>query len=65
MTRLKDKHRSQKIQALVNDSDFLKDIIQSILQEFLETEITGFLGAAPYERVKERKGYRNGISPGC
>ena len=63
MTQLKDKHRSREIQALVNDSDFLKDIIQSILQEFLETEITGFLGATPYERVKERKGHRNGYKP--
>ena len=63
MTQLKDSHRSQEIQALVNDSDFLKDLVQNFLQQYLETEITEFLGAAPYERVKERKGHRNGYKP--
>lgn len=63
MTQLKDSHRSQEIQALVNDSDFLKDLVQNFLQQYLETEITEFLGAAPYERVDERKGHRNGYKP--
>ena len=63
MTRLKDSQRSQEIQALVNDSDFLKDLVQNFLQQYLETEITEFLGAAPYERVKKRKGHRNGYKP--
>ena len=63
MTQLKDSHRSQEIQALVNDSDFLKDLVQNFLKQYLETEITEFLGAAPYERVDERKGHRNGYKP--
>lgn len=63
MTQLKDSQRSQKIQALVNDQDFLKKLIQEFLQEFFETEITEFLGAAPYERAEDRKGHRNGYKP--
>ncbi|HUU26662.1 MAG TPA: IS256 family transposase [archaeon] len=63
MTQLKDSHRSREIQALVDDSDLLKNLIQKFLQEFLETEITEFLGAAPYERVTKRKGHRNGYKP--
>ena len=63
MTQLKDKHRSREIQALVNDSDFFKDLVQNFLQQYLETELTEFLGAAPYERVKQRKGHRNGYKP--
>jgi transposase-like protein len=63
MTQLKDSHRSQEIQALVNDQDFFKKLLQEFLQEYLETEITEFLGAAPYERVEDRKGHRNGYKP--
>jgi len=63
MTQLKDSQRSQEIQALVNESDFLKGILQNFLQEFLETEITEFLGVAPYERSEHRKGHRNGYKP--
>ncbi len=63
MTRLKDSKRSREIQALVKDGDFLKNLVQNLLQQYLDTEITGFLGAAPYERVKQRKGHRNGYKP--
>jgi transposase-like protein len=63
MTQLKDSQRSQEIQALVNDQDFLKNHLQEFLQEFLETEITEFLGAAPYQRVEDRRGHRNGYKP--
>ena len=63
MTRLKDSQRSQEIQALINEPDLLKDLLQGFLQEHLEAEITEFLQAAPYERVKNRKGHRNGYKP--
>ena len=65
MTRLKDSKRSREIQALVNDSDFFKDLVQNFLQQYLDTEITGFLGAAPYERFKQRKATGTAISPAC
>ena len=63
MTQVNDSQRSGEIQALVNDSDFLKELLQSFLQEHLESEITEYLQAAPYERVEKRKGHRNGYKP--
>lgn len=63
MTHVNDSQRSGEIQALVNDSDFLKELLQSFLQEHLESEIAEFLQAAPYERAEQRRGYRNGYKP--
>jgi len=60
MTQVNGSQCSREIQALVNDGDFLKNLFQNFLQQYLETEIAEFLGAAPYERVKERRGHRNG-----
>ena len=48
----------QKI--LLDDSDFLKSIIQQNLQQILEAEFASKIQAMPYERTEERQGYRNG-----
>jgi len=45
---------------LLDDPDFLKEIVERVLQEILEAEMTEHLGAAPYERSEGRKGHRNG-----
>jgi len=63
MTQVKDSQRSHEIQALVNDSDFLKQLLQSFLQQHLESEITEYLQAEPYERSEKRTGRRNGYKP--
>jgi transposase-like protein len=63
MTQVKDSQRSHEIQALVNDSDFLKQLLQNFLQQHLESEITEYLQAAPYERAEQRTGHRNGYKP--
>lgn len=42
------------------DKDFLKPIVQAILQEVLEAEMTEALGAGKGERVEGRLGYRSG-----
>lgn len=63
MTQVNDSQRSLEIQALVNDRDFLKQLLQSFLQQHLESEITEYLQAAPYERAEQRKGHRNGYKP--
>jgi len=63
MTQVKDSQRSHEIQALVNDSDFLKQVLQSFLQQHLESEITEYLQAEPYERGEQRRGHRNGYKP--
>lgn len=43
--------------------EFLKEMVQTVCQELLETEITECLRARPYERTEERVGYRNGYKP--
>ena len=48
---------------LLDDPGFLKEIVERVLQELLEAEMTEHVGAAPYERTTERKGHRNGHKP--
>ena len=43
--------------------DFLRELVQRTVQQVLETEMTGFLGAGSYERNGERRGWRNGYKP--
>jgi transposase-like protein len=47
-------------EALLDDPNFLKEIVRRVLQQVLETEMTQHVGAAPYERTEDRKGQRNG-----
>jgi transposase-like protein len=49
--------------ALVDDPDFLRDLVTHVVQEILEAEMTAHLGAAPYERTETRIGQRNGYKP--
>jgi transposase-like protein len=35
--------------ALLDDPNFLKEIVERVLQEMLEAEMTQHIGAAPYE----------------
>jgi putative transposase len=48
---------------LTDDPDFLRLIVERVIQEVLEAEMTAHLRAEPYERNTERKGYRNGYKP--
>ena len=48
---------------LLDDPAFLKEIVQRVVQELLEAEMTEHLGAAPYERNATRTGQRNGHKP--
>jgi putative transposase len=48
---------------LLEDPDFLREIVERVLQEMLEVEMTEHLGAAPYERSATRTGHRNGYKP--
>ena len=43
-----------------NEVEWLKELVEWLLQELLEWEFTHFLGAEPYERTPKRQGYRNG-----
>ena len=48
---------------LLDDTGFLAEVVQMVLQEILEAEMTEHVGAAPYERAAGRKGHRNGHKP--
>jgi putative transposase len=48
---------------LLDDPGFLKEIVERVLQELLEAEMTEHVGAAPYERTEKRTGHRNGYKP--
>jgi putative transposase len=50
-------------EVLLDDAGFLKEVLQRVLQELLEAEMTEHVGAAPYERAAGRKGHRNGHKP--
>jgi putative transposase len=49
---------------LLDDPRFLREIVERVVQELLEAEMTEHIGtAASYERTTERSGHRNGYKP--
>ena len=50
-------------QALTQDKDFLRPMIQATLQELLEEEMNRVVGACKGERSEGRLGYRSGHDP--
>ncbi len=48
---------------LLDDPGFLKGVVERVVQEVLEAEMTEHVGAAPYERSAARTGQRNGHKP--
>lgn len=48
---------------LTDDPDFLRFIVERVVQAVLEAEMTAHLHAEPCERSAERRGYRNGSKP--
>ena len=48
---------------LTDDPDFMRFIVERVVQAVLETEMTAHLHAEPYERSAEWRGYRNGYKP--
>ncbi|MBA2784276.1 MAG: IS256 family transposase [Rubrobacteraceae bacterium] len=50
-------------EVLLDDPDFLREIVERVVQQILEAEMTEHIGAAPYERAQGRKGQRNGRKP--
>jgi putative transposase len=56
-----DEHMAQQI--LLDDPDFLHEIVEKVVQQLLEDEMTEHIGAAPYERSVTRSGHLNGYKP--
>jgi len=49
--------------SLVNEKDFLKEIIQDYCQDLLEEQMRQHIGAKKYQRAEDRSGHRNGYKP--
>ena len=66
VTMAKDHRRTDAESAqgtLMDDPGFLKEIVERVVQELLEAEMSEHIGAAPYERNLTRTGHRNGYKP--
>jgi putative transposase len=50
-------------EVLLDDPSFLREIVERVVQQLLETQMTEHIGAAPYERSEGRTGQRNGHKP--
>jgi putative transposase len=50
-------------EVLLDDPDFLREIVERVVQQVLEAEMTEHIGASPYERSESRTGQRNGYKP--
>ena len=48
---------------MLDDPTFLREIVERVVQELLEAQMTEHIGAAPYERTGQRNGQRNGHKP--
>ena len=57
MTHIKDSEKQ------LESPDFLRQLVQTYLQEYLEQEMAVHLRALPYERTEGRRGHRNGTKP--
>lgn len=45
-------------------TDRIRSATETLYQELIDAEATGFIGAAPFERSAERTTHRNGLVPG-
>src|ERR671920_2411776 len=50
-------------EVLLDDRSFLREIVERVVQQILEAEMTDHVGATPYERTEKRAGQRNGYKP--
>jgi putative transposase len=50
-------------EVLLDNPGFLREIVERVVQQVLEAEMTEHIGAASYERTENRTGRRNGYKP--
>ena len=51
------------LQEVFSKNEGLKDFLQAVAQQVMETEVTSLVGAERHERIEQRSGYRNGSKP--
>jgi putative transposase len=54
---------AQTLQRLFSGDNQLGHLLEAVLNQVLEAQVTEQLRAEPYERTSERQGYRNGYKP--
>lgn len=54
---------SDTVQHLFGGDGQMARLIEQVLNQVLEAQVTDHLQAAPYERTEQRQGYRNGYKP--
>ena len=47
------------IEEVKEGKDWLRDLVEWLVQELLDVEFSKFMAAEPYERSKDRQSYRN------
>jgi putative transposase len=64
MTQKRVNKGTKEIKAMMaEDADFLRPLVRSVIQEFLEAEMAAAIGAEKGERVEGRLSYRSGYYP--
>ena len=53
--------KSEDLIALFSESEAMKGLLTSVINQVLEAQMTDHLGANRYEHQDERAGYRNGF----
>lgn len=54
---------SDQVKGLLTSDDGLKGLIEAVINQVLDSQMSEYLMAEPYERSSKRKGYRNGCRP--
>ena len=66
MDNNKNNAKEKKFQeALINEKDFLKEIIEDFCQNLLEEEMKTYIGAKKYEGPKTGRDTEMDINQGC
>ena len=61
MTKINCSAKEEWLKGLFSEgSEGFKNLVEAVVQALLEVEMTEHVGAEPYERSSERKGFRNG-----
>ena len=53
----------ETMQRLFGNSEQLRQLLESVVNQVLEAQVSEHVQAEPYERTEERRGYRNGYKP--
>ena len=63
MTQYQVTLSNEFVHGLFKEDGAMARLVEQVLNQVLEAEVTETLQAKPYERTEERQGYRNGFKP--